>query len=362
MPSVLVNAAGAVSGGGRVATLAILGELVGGGARGITWTLLVPRDVVEQYGVFPSDGVRLRAARSRSALGRLAWEQTVLPIRHLVGSHDVLVSAGNLAPLAVSRRSVVMARNAVHFGGARAGRPEGVRYQLEAVIARASVRRVQVTLAATAAMADLVEGRTARRPIVNRFGPGVVSTVAHGPPGRTLFLHRTHWGPHKRFGDVLLAVQQLASSHEGRFLVRSACDPHTDFARCFRESRRERELLAHPAIAAHVELASFPPDEGGAVTGDAVVMPSTTESFCFPLAEATALGLPIVAADSPFARELCGDAALYVPPGDPDALADGMRSVIEGTFAPGARKARILSWSAHVDRLAALCRVLASRR
>lgn len=359
---VLVNAAGAVSGGGRVATLAIIDELLDGGTRGLRWDLDVPGAVVTRYGQRPAAGVCLRGSTERGAAARVLLEQVVLPFRYRVGGYDVLISAGNFAPLAVRRGSLVMARNALHFTRADATGWRGVRPAFETMLARASVRRAEVALAATNAMADLVETRVRRRPLVIPFGPGLVRTVAPGPPACTVFLHRTTWGPHKRFGDVLLAAGALARTHEGRFLVRSACDPHTPFARSYRESARERALLEDPAIAAHVQLGSFEAHDGDAVVGDAVIMPSTTESFCFPLAEAVALGLPVVAADSAFARELCGYAARYVAPGSPDGLAAGMREVIEtgSLVRAGPEPPLTLSWRLYVDRLAALCSLLAS--
>ena len=47
------------------------------------------------------------------------------------------------------------------------------------------------------------------------------------------------------------------------------------------------------------------------------LMPSKLESFGFPYYEAMALGLPLVAADKPFAREACGDGAMYADANDP---------------------------------------------
>jgi glycosyltransferase involved in cell wall biosynthesis len=46
-----------------------------------------------------------------------------------------------------------------------------------------------------------------------------------------------------------------------------------------------------------------------------------------PPLEAMALGCPVVAADVPGAREQMGDAALFVPPLDPQAVADAVRQV-----------------------------------
>lgn len=53
----------------------------------------------------------------------------------------------------------------------------------------------------------------------------------------------------------------------------------------------------------------------------AAIIPSELESFGLGYYEAMALGVPVIAADRAFAREACGNAALYAPPQDADALA-----------------------------------------
>jgi hypothetical protein len=47
---------------------------------------------------------------------------------------------------------------------------------------------------------------------------------------------------------------------------------------------------------------------------DALVFPSVLESYGLPLVEAMMIGLPILAADLPYARVLCGDSAIYFNP------------------------------------------------
>ena len=59
---------------------------------------------------------------------------------------------------------------------------------------------------------------------------------------------------------------------------------------------------------------------------DCLVMPSLAESLGLPLIEAMSVGLPVVAADRPYAREVCGGAALYFDPGDAAALAIRLES------------------------------------
>jgi glycosyltransferase involved in cell wall biosynthesis len=82
----------------------------------------------------------------------------------------------------------------------------------------------------------------------------------------------------------------------------------------------------------------------------ALACPSREEGFGFTPLEAAARGTPAVVADlAPF-RETLGDAALSVPPGDPDALADALLrlerepGLREGLSTAGRHAAGRLSW------------------
>jgi len=60
-----------------------------------------------------------------------------------------------------------------------------------------------------------------------------------------------------------------------------------------------------------------------------LVMPSLAEGFGLPIAEAMALGTPVIASDRGALAETAGGAALAVDPGDAEALAAAMRRVVE---------------------------------
>jgi glycosyltransferase involved in cell wall biosynthesis len=53
---------------------------------------------------------------------------------------------------------------------------------------------------------------------------------------------------------------------------------------------------------------------------DALVFPSKQETVGFPLLEAMHIGLPIVVSDRPFARDLCGNVAIYFDPDSTPSL------------------------------------------
>jgi glycosyltransferase involved in cell wall biosynthesis len=53
----------------------------------------------------------------------------------------------------------------------------------------------------------------------------------------------------------------------------------------------------------------------------ALVMPSLVETAGLPMVEAMSCGAPVIAADRPYAHDVCGHAALYFDPADASALA-----------------------------------------
>ncbi len=63
-------------------------------------------------------------------------------------------------------------------------------------------------------------------------------------------------------------------------------------------------------------------------TSTCFVMPSLAETVCLPLLEAMAAGLPIVAADRPYSRDVCGPAALYYEAGSAESLSTALLAVL----------------------------------
>lgn len=60
----------------------------------------------------------------------------------------------------------------------------------------------------------------------------------------------------------------------------------------------------------------------------AVLMPTKLETYGFPYYEAMQVGAPIIAADTIFSRDACGNAALYYDPDDHSELAEKMLLLI----------------------------------
>ena len=128
----------------------------------------------------------------------------------------------------------------------------------------------------------------------------------------------------------------------------------------------DRLVLEKAAAAGHLALGHYPYQELPKLYDrhDAFVFPSVSETFGHPMVEAMAAGLPIVAADTPINREICGDGALYFRPfsvADLNAKLrlldgdEGLRRKLTDT----ARRdvASRFSWERHVDELIRIFRI-----
>ena len=95
--------------------------------------------------------------------------------------------------------------------------------------------------------------------------------------------------------------------------------------------------------------------------------PSLEEGFGFPVLEAMAAGTPVLTADRSSLPEVAGDAALLVDPLDVDAIAGGLRRLLddtalrEGMVAAGRERVRAFPWAAAARRTAEVLRAAAGR-
>jgi glycosyltransferase involved in cell wall biosynthesis len=76
----------------------------------------------------------------------------------------------------------------------------------------------------------------------------------------------------------------------------------------------------------------------------ALVYPSLYEGFGIPCVEALACGCPVTASNVASIPEVCGDAAVYFDPLDPESIADGIRRVLDSPPSGGEAQAALYSW------------------
>ncbi len=247
-------------------------------------------------------GSRPAPVRDLRALRRLRAEPA-----DLVHAHGL--RAGSVAALAGRGRPLIVTWHNAQLGGGPAG----------AALERLVARRADLTLAASADLAARARALGAREV---RVAP--VAAPALRPTGRdpglgsplVLAVGRLH--PQKGYDVLLAALPRL-----GDAVVAVAGDgPLAD------------ELAAR---APGVRWLGRRDDVADLLrAADVVVLPSVWEARSLTAQEALRAGRPLVATAVGGLPELLGDGAVLVPPGDPQALGDAVRALLDDPAAAAA--------------------------
>ena len=329
---IAVFATGLRGGGGRsvgVSLVRSLGKVMGPG------NVLAFVPPLEDYRDAAGDeGVELVEFTSGSALRRAIWEWT--KGRRLAKSWaaDWLIGLGNV-PVPYGGRSGVLLLDAHAFYPrehlAHLSRRKRTRKRVFRVVLRLMLPRLGLVMAQTA----LAAARAERVFAVDEVAviPNAV-TVAAGvdrpallnvalPEGRFLTLTLTRYYRRKGLGTVVEIHRHHPDLLEGTAAI-FTLDP---------EDERVVELMQQVAEAGLQDsVVNIGPVDQSQLRAlyeavDATVLPTKLESFSSSYAESMAFGVPIITSDMDFAHAICGDAALYVDPDDPQAIATAIRDL-----------------------------------
>src|SRR5215213_8016876 len=167
------------------------------------------------------------------------------------------------------------------------------------------------------------------------FPMSVMIPLVSSPPAATTILDVQHEFLPENFPRSELAYRRYLYGASAPFLLYPASPwPHKNHARlleAFTLVRRERPELrlvltgsGHGVLPDGVESVGYvTQDELASLyrRASALVFPSLYEGFGQPPLEAMACGCPVACSDLPPLREVCGDAAVYFDPEDPEAIA-----------------------------------------
>jgi len=203
---------------------------------------------------------------------------------------------------------------------------------------RAAARRAQAVVCiseTTAADVRELWGVEPRRIVVAPLGPGQEPTpAARAASERGHFLYVGDAEPRKNLGTLLAGYERYRARAAAPLplILAGRASARAAGVRVEREPTTERlaELYA------------------GAV---ALVQPSLYEGFGLTALEAMSVGAPVLAARSPGLSEVCGEAALWVDPHDPESFARGLSELecdpaLRGRLAElGRARARAFTWA-----------------
>ncbi len=157
-----------------------------------------------------------------------------------------------------------------------------------------------------------------------RFTPGDGS----GPRDPFLLYPANAW-KHKNHGRLFAAYAEVRRERPDLRLVLTGAGHDRLTLPDGAESR------GHVTLAELVELYR---------SAAALVYPSLYEGFGIPCVEAMACGCPVAASDVASIPEVCGDAAVYFDPRDPESIAETIRAVLDRPPSGGIERAARFTW------------------
>jgi glycosyltransferase involved in cell wall biosynthesis len=317
-------------------------------------------------------------SENSSGWRRLWWEQITL--RRFLRKEKVhlLFSTANFAMLFCPVRQVLLVRNALYLSKTYQHMflgKHGLRFRLAFALRRwmivRSVRSADVVMTPTQAMLDDLARFVKldwRNALVNYYGvdkpeappQDLAACQASAGPEVIRLIYVSLYSEHKNLSTLLNAMALLNRNGVGKFLLKTTVNPAWEGAAWTVTHKDDLALARQAEVAPWVEfLGPLPSEQLEDLyrQGDVFVFPSICESFGHPMVEAMVHGLPIVAADTQVNREMCGEAALYFSPLDPEDLAAKIVALTRDqalrqklcTAARG-RAAAHFRWGDHVDR------------
>jgi len=319
---VLVDATNLKPGQGGIRTYTI--GLLEGLAAQPELELVVVSSIDEVAGLGPLELVEA-PTRTRTVAARALWrEQQLARLAQSTKADVVLVPVPELPVRGLPLPSVVV----VHDVGplvAPAFYSVAKRLRYRAMLPRscrlanAVVCVSQTTLLGLNATTGIDPGRCI---VIGEAPPTLAAPREEATAAEPYFLYVGSLDPRKNVATLVKAFDAPSTQLPGRLLAVGPIEG--------RPTALSRRLARSRAGDAVQHLGFVSPERLSELyrNATAIVLPSVYEGYGLPLLEAMAHGIPVVASDIPSAREVAGDAALYVErPLDPSAWHEALTRV-----------------------------------
>jgi glycosyltransferase involved in cell wall biosynthesis len=329
---------------------------------------------------------------NRGAALRFYQEQARLPQLIRESGADVLISAGNFALWRSPVPQILLSGNSLYTSAdfyrdlcSRGDYRVWLDTRIKGIVAKRSVFWADHTIAPSRAFAEELQCWTGARILSIHHGFNYEtfcqdSTALAADTQQKLdsakdalrLLFVSHYNYYRNFETLLRAVPLIQNRLDKRRIVL--------FLTCnLRSEKNPGSFRAEPAAALVqklgiteqvVELGVIPYHLLHHVyrACDIYATPAYAETFAHPLVEAMASGLPVVAADLPVHREVCGEAALYFPRFSPPELAEQVLRLkaspdLQGALSErGRSRSREFSWEKHVEEIIGLASSLVQEK
>ncbi|MEE2745468.1 MAG: glycosyltransferase family 1 protein [Pseudomonadota bacterium] len=363
---VLVNALSARKGGILTYTRNLLGAFR---ERGIDITIAAP----DEFSTDAMSRVERININQFSPLHRFVWEQFLwrrIVLRH---SPDVLFSSANFGLLNCPVKQVLLLREGGLFDPyylANMAPSQG----LENAVTRYFRRKIMLMSARAAD--HIITPTEAMRNMVSLWNPEIASKSSVNPYGTIndtfrpssqprkwrengvlKLLYVSVYYPHKVPGLICQALNQLNSMG---VKAMATITMSLDELESIKGGGLDKTIINEAHRRKLVTLGRYHYRDLPALYRghDVFVFPSVSETFGHPMAEAMSSGLPVVAADTPVNREICGQKSAYFKPFMVSELVDQLLRLdgdsntreLMAKFGR-ARAIDLYNWDSHVDRL-----------
>ncbi|HEX8814006.1 MAG TPA: glycosyltransferase family 1 protein [Terriglobales bacterium] len=330
----------------------------------------------------------LRIEASPSAAARFWFEQTRLPDFVRRSHADVVVSTGNFALRRSPIPQILLTGNSLYCS------PDFLRdllhrgeyrmwldTRLRGAFARRSVFWADRAVTPSRSFADQLHQWTGGDVscIHHGFDPAIffqdqsplpveIQSKLDSASGKLRLLFVSHYNYYRNFETLLKAVPYLVNElgpDKIRLFLTCMLFPHQNPGHF--DPTSARNLIGELGISEQVvELGAVPYEHLYKVyqACDLYVTPAYAETFAYPLVEAMACGLPIVASDLPVHREITSQSAQFFPVFSHKDLAQHVLLLANSAelrnnqIEAGKRRAADFSWTTHVDKLLTLAESL----